>query len=114
MSAAQIHEMASNNTSETNFEKNGLSSETTPNLSKEHLPKDDSVLDDGNLHYDNGDVEPEIHFRTYVALFAMFMLNFVSVVALQGPPAVVSALLAYNDALIAHLNLAQLYRGLLG
>ncbi|EXJ63979.1 hypothetical protein A1O7_00314 [Cladophialophora yegresii CBS 114405] len=43
---------------------------------------------DGNLHYDEVDEEPELHMRTYVALFSMFLLNMVQVVALQGPPAV--------------------------
>jgi hypothetical protein len=43
-----------------------------------------------NLEYNDDEKEPEIHARTYVALAAMFLLNFVQVVALQGPPAVVS------------------------
>jgi hypothetical protein len=41
-----------------------------------------------NLVYD-GEVEPEIHLRTWIALAAMFLLNYVQVFALQGPPAVV-------------------------
>jgi hypothetical protein len=41
------------------------------------------------LEYNDDEEEPEIHARTYVALAAMFLLNFVQVVALQGPPAVV-------------------------
>lgn len=44
-----------------------------------------------NLVYDEVDEEPELHARTYVALAAMFLLNLVQVVALQGPPAVVGA-----------------------
>lgn len=43
-----------------------------------------------NLVYENDDEEPEIHARTYLAVAAMFLLNTVQVVALQGPPAVVS------------------------
>ncbi|SPN96516.1 uncharacterized protein DNG_00042 [Cephalotrichum gorgonifer] len=43
-----------------------------------------------NLSYCNIDEEPEIHRRTYAALLAIFMLNFVTVLALQGPPAVLS------------------------
>jgi hypothetical protein len=43
-----------------------------------------------NLVYDHDDEEPEIHARTYLAVAAMFLLNMVQVVALQGPPAVVS------------------------
>ena len=46
--------------------------------------------DQNNLHFGEGDQEPELHARTYVALFAMFILNGVQVLALQGPPAVVS------------------------
>ncbi|KAJ6442541.1 siderophore iron transporter [Purpureocillium lavendulum] len=41
-----------------------------------------------NLVYANVDEEPEIHIRTYVALAAMLMLNYVQVIALQGPPVV--------------------------
>lgn len=42
-----------------------------------------------DLVYDHDDEEPELHARTYVALAAMFLLNLVQVLALQGPPAVV-------------------------
>ena len=42
-----------------------------------------------NLVYNDTEEEPELHARTYVALLAMFILNLVQVVALQGPPAVV-------------------------
>ncbi|OBU00219.2 hypothetical protein VE01_01673 [Pseudogymnoascus verrucosus] len=45
---------------------------------------------DANLVYDNDEEEPEIHTRTYLALLAMFTLNLVRVLALQGPPAVLS------------------------
>ena len=41
---------------------------------------------------DEVDEEPELHFRTYIALAAMFLLNLVQVFALQGPPAVVRCL----------------------
>lgn len=40
----------------------------------------------GNLTYDLVSEEPEVHFRTYLATAAMFLLNLVQVVALQGPP----------------------------
>jgi hypothetical protein len=43
-----------------------------------------------NLSYNDDEEEPEIHLRTWVALGAMWLLNYVQVVALQGPPAVVS------------------------
>ncbi|KAH7394196.1 putative siderophore iron transporter [Phaeosphaeria sp. MPI-PUGE-AT-0046c] len=42
-----------------------------------------------NLTY-NGDEEPELYLRTWLAVAAMFMLNFVHVFALMGPPAVLS------------------------
>lgn len=44
----------------------------------------------GNLTYKNEEEEPQFHWRTVVACVAMFMLNFVQVVALEGHPAVVS------------------------
>lgn len=47
------------------------------------------VTEEANLVYD-GDDEPEIHIKTWIALASMFVLNFVQVFALQGPPAVVS------------------------
>jgi hypothetical protein len=47
------------------------------------------VTSEENLVYDDVDEEPELHARTYIALAAMFLLNLVQVVALQGPPAVV-------------------------
>ena len=51
---------------------------------------EEAVAAEANLVYD-GEVEPEIHLRTWIALGAMFFLNFVQVFALQGPPAVVCA-----------------------
>jgi hypothetical protein len=45
---------------------------------------------EGNLVYDDVDEEPELHARTYLAVFAMLMLDMVQVFALSGPPAVVS------------------------
>ncbi|KAK4494709.1 hypothetical protein PRZ48_014065 [Zasmidium cellare] len=41
-----------------------------------------------DLVYDNADEEPELHVRTVVACVAMFLLNFVQLIALNGPPAV--------------------------
>lgn len=49
---------------------------------------EDTVTEEGNLIYD-GEEEPEIHMRTWIALASMFVLNLVQVFALQGPPAVV-------------------------
>ncbi|KAI7089809.1 hypothetical protein KC340_g13036 [Hortaea werneckii] len=45
-----------------------------------------------DLVYDNADEEPELHFRTYIAIAAMFLLNLTQVFALQGPPVVLSAI----------------------
>lgn len=52
---------------------------------------EDTLSEEGNLVYD-GDEEPEIHMRTWIALASMFVLNLVQVFALQGPPAVVSVM----------------------
>jgi MFS family permease len=49
-----------------------------------------AVDSQGNLFYDNADEEPELHARTYIALAGMWLLNYVQVFALQGPPAVLS------------------------
>ena len=43
-----------------------------------------------NPTFDEEEVEPEFHARTWIALAAFFMLNYTQVVALQGPSAVVS------------------------
>lgn len=48
----------------------------------------------------SGDVEPELHLQTWIAVAAMFMLNFVQVFALTGPPAVVSD----NCRILVHLH----------
>lgn len=48
-----------------------------------------STIDD-NLVYDDAEEEPEIHIRTWVAVAAMFLLNLVQILALLGPPVVVS------------------------
>ena len=47
-----------------------------------------AMVDGTNPVYDEEDVEPEIHIRTWVAVAAMLFLNFVQVIALQGPPVV--------------------------
>lgn len=56
-------------------------------------------LDEKNLVYSNGKEEPEIHLRTWVAVASMLLLNYVQVLALQSPPAVVRA-----DALHTHTD----------
>ena len=43
-----------------------------------------------NTFYDDVDHEPEIHLKTYFAVAAMLFLNYVQIIALQGPPLVVS------------------------
>lgn len=45
-----------------------------------------------NPVYDNAEEEPVLHLRTWVALAAMFVMNFTQTFALQGPPSVVSTL----------------------
>ena len=59
------------------------------------IPKNDSTLSDNS----NGIVEeePELHARTYLAVLALFFLNFVQVYALTGPPAIVSCLIELED-----------------
>jgi hypothetical protein len=58
-----------------------------------HVEK--SATHEANLVYE-GEEEPELHFRTWIALGSMFLLNLVQVFALQGPPAVVSTFLALD------------------
>ena len=38
---------------------------------------------------DHEEVEPKFHYRTWIALLAFFLLNFVQIVAIQSPTAVV-------------------------
>ena len=45
--------------------------------------------DDNSTHGSETE-EPELHLKTYIALAAMFLMNLVQIVALQGPPTVVS------------------------
>lgn len=54
----------------------------------EHLEM--TANETSNLAYSQDDEEPELHARTYFAVAAMFVLNMVQVLALQGPPTVVS------------------------
>lgn len=49
----------------------------------------ESTAVSSDIEYDDDENEPELHARTYVAVLAMFLLNMVQVLALQGPPAVV-------------------------
>lgn len=63
-----------------NTEKDGLP-EPVRSEHVEHAGRD--------LTYNDEEEEPELHFRTYLAVAAMFLLNFVQVFALTGPPVVV-------------------------
>lgn len=78
-SSGTIQEKANNNDTfhHEQVGRDDMKSESVPSL-------------DANLVYDDDEEEPEIHARTYLALLAMFTLNLVQVLALQGPPAVVS------------------------
>ena len=59
---------------------------TVSTTHKESLDSQDRNSE-GNLVYTDSEVEPEIHVKTWIALAAMFLLNFVQVFALSGPPA---------------------------
>ncbi len=52
--------------------------------------KESEATIEGNLVYNIIDEEPEIHLQTYIAVAAMLFLNYVQIIALQGPPVVVS------------------------
>ena len=65
--------------------------------SVEEQPEKRADTSDLNLVYDEEE-EPELHARTYFALAAMFLLNLVQLVALQGPPASVRSLVSTNGA----------------
>ena len=52
----------------------------------EHIPGSGEK----SLVYADDDQEPELHVRTWIAVAAMIVLNFVILVALQGPPTGVS------------------------
>jgi hypothetical protein len=59
---------------------------------REQCELKEDILDsstDGNLHFEE-DAEPELHWRTWVAIAAMHLLVFTAVLGLQGPAAVVS------------------------
>jgi hypothetical protein len=43
-----------------------------------------------NLVYANDEEEPELHFRTWLAVFAMCMINYAALIAITGVPSMVS------------------------
>ena len=59
--------------------------------SKAHLEHIDAINED--LVYDDAEHEPQLHFRTWVALAAMWLYNYVIVLTLLSPPVVVCSLL---------------------
>lgn len=65
-------------------EKSGLGPEHREQV--QGLPKDETV--------NNGEEEPTIHMRTWLALISMGVLQYTSLVALVGPPTVVSNFLS--------------------
>ena len=56
----------------------------------EHVPH---LTDVHRVNTVDQEVEPDFHARTWVALAAFFVLNYVQVIALQAPSAVVSAVI---------------------
>ena len=76
----------------------GVPKATGKDTSEKHVDHVDHVPEvAGNLVYDENDEEPQLHFRTYFALLAMFLLNLVQTFALQGPPAVVWMILTSSQ-----------------
>ena len=56
--------------------------------SDKHLERVDLV--DRDLVYDDVEHEPQLHVRTWVSLVAIWLFNYVIVIALLSPPAVAS------------------------
>lgn len=54
-----------------------------------------------DLVYADENEEPVFHRRTYIALLALFILNYVQIVALNGPPGIVSR--TQNSLMVAPL-----------
>lgn len=55
--------------------------------------------DISNIVYDLAELEPEVHLRTYLAVASMIVINFVQVLALQGPPTVVRSITCWMRAI---------------
>ena len=66
-----------------------VSSTTKASIPEGETVHNEEMTSNANLAYNDDEIEPEFHARTYYALAAMFLLNMVQVLALQGPPAVV-------------------------
>lgn len=65
----------------------GLVEDMKAQSSEKNWTEVDHIHDD--LVYDDIDHEPELHFRTWIALASMWLYNYVIVFALFSPPAVV-------------------------
>ncbi|KEF62896.1 uncharacterized protein A1O9_00870 [Exophiala aquamarina CBS 119918] len=65
--------------------KSEMASDTPPDHREIAVP----VLDAAQI-YENEEVEPEFHVRTWVALVAMWLLSYVTTIALFGPSTVVT------------------------
>lgn len=55
---------------------------------EKHLERVD--VENEDLVYDDAEHEPELHFRTWIALASMFLYNYVIIITLLSPAAVVS------------------------
>lgn len=83
-----------------------------PNMHESHGEKDaagstyveQTAPEVRDLTYENPDEEPELHLKTYFAVAALFLLNFVQVFALTGPPVVVRCQIVHF--LLSRLTLA--------
>ena len=64
---------------------------TTPSEDESSHHVEKIASSDANLVYDHNEEEPELHARTYIAVLAMFLMNFAQLFGLQGPPVVVSS-----------------------
>lgn len=82
---------------DTNYDNQVLAHNETPLTMEEKDPATSQVEDtyhdaDGNMIYKEVDVEPQIHWRTWVALIAVWLVNFTYSQTTAGPPALVSNL----------------------
>lgn len=66
-------------------------------VEKEEFEVQEEVVDTDLVYADENE-EPAFHHRTYIALLALFILNYVQIVALNGPPGIVSS---FRDLLTA-------------
>jgi hypothetical protein len=87
---------AKDDTSEQKHELDASEELVTGSLAVEKNTNDEILV------YDNVEEVPELHMRTWIAMASMLLLKFAELLALQGPPAVVSAyVLCHCDILIS-------------